>query len=289
MNIEDRINFYLGNLLQFEKFTLTNSCHNLRTFESLNQQETLYDNNLRNLLIETNNSDKIFSYVFGDNENTDTDIYTIVKNRCNDKNNSVILRCLEFHRHWSPYYNKPIDIPYEKKKNKVFWRGTTTGNENRKGNRFDLVTKWMNIDKDIDVGFSFICQRKDKYNKFVKGDCNMNHFLKYKYIISVEGNDKDSGINWKLNSNSLVLMPKPRITSWLMETTLIPNFHYVLLKDDFSDLKDKLNWCNANQSICKNIILNANNYMKQFSDINKEEQIEKDVINKYFSIIESNL
>ena len=31
-------------------------------------------------------------------------------------------------------------------------------------------------------------------------------FLKYKYILSVEGNDKDSGINWNLNSNSVVLM-----------------------------------------------------------------------------------
>ena len=34
-------------------------------------------------------------------------------------------------------------------------------------------------------------------------------------------------------------MPRPTITSWLMETTLIPNFHYILLKDDFSDLHSK--------------------------------------------------
>ena len=32
----------------------------------------------------------------------------------------------------------------------------------------------------------------------------LEELLAYKYILSVEGNDKDSGINWKLDSKSLV-------------------------------------------------------------------------------------
>ena len=76
----------------------------------------------------------------------------------------------------------------------------------------------------------FIEILKRKYNKYVKGKCNISKFLQYKYILSIEGNDKDSGLNWKLNSNSLVLMAKPRVTSWLMETKLIPNYHYILPK-----------------------------------------------------------
>ena len=108
--------------------------------------------------------------------------------------------------------------------------------------------------------------------------------MKYKYILSVEGNDKDSGINWKLNSNSLVLMAKPRVTSWLMETTLIPNYHYVLLKDDFSDLYQKYIWCENNQNKCKKIIQNANLYMKQFKNESIEGKLEIDVLNKYFEL-----
>ena len=108
--------------------------------------------------------------------------------------------------------------------------------------------------------------------------------LKYKYIVSVEGNDKDSGLNWKLNSNSVILMAKPRITTWLMETTLLPDVHYVLLKDDYSDLKEKYIWCEKNKDKCKEIIKNANKFMQQFSNEKKEQEIEEAVINKYFAL-----
>lgn len=65
-------------------------------------------------------------------------------------------------------------------------------------------------------------------------------------------------------------MAKPRCTSWLMETTLVPNYHYILLKDDFSDLENKLKWCNNNQEKCAQIIKNANKFMSQFSDNKKK-------------------
>jgi len=48
----------------------------------------------------------------------------------------------------------------------------------------------------------------------------IEEMLNYKYILSVEENDKDGGIQWKLNSNSLLLMSKSRVISWLTETKL---------------------------------------------------------------------
>ena len=141
----------------------------------------------------------------------------------------------------------------------------------------------------IDVAFSHICQNRGEYSEYVKGKVSINRFLKYKYILSVEGNDKDSGLNWKLNSNSVVLMAKPRVTSWLMETTLIPNYHYVLLKDDFSDLLEKVKWCENNEDKCKDIIKNAHKFMSQFKDEDREEKIEEEVINRYFKIIEEQM
>ena len=113
----------------------------------------------------------------------------------------------------------------------------------------------------------------------------IEEMLKYKYIISIPGNDKDSGINWKLASNSVVLMCKPNIISWLMESTLIPNYHYVLLKDDFSDLLEKYKWCENNQDKCIEIIKNAKTYMNQFSNLDRERQIEDIVIKTYLDRI----
>ena len=80
-------------------------------------------------------------------------------------------------------------------------------------------------------------------------------------------------------------MPKPTITSWLMETTLIPNYHYMLLKDDYSDLEEKLHWCNNNQDKCTQIIRNANFFMDQFNNEIVESYIEDKVLSKYFDLV----
>jgi hypothetical protein len=145
-----------------------------------------------------------------------------------------------------------------------------------------LIERYFNKSDQIDVAFSFTCQGNDKYGSYVKGKEDIREFLKHKYILSVEGNDKDSGLNWKLNSNSLVFMPKPRVFSWLMEDTLIPNVHYIQVNDDFSDLEDKINWCENNQQSCKIIIHNANRYMQQFKDEQNELAIERRVLELYF-------
>lgn len=283
-NISERSKFYLGNLFYDDD----NSIELNDTFiskEQLDKKDKVYNKPLYNIINKSKHKNKKFKWAFGDIQSTNTK-ETLAKNRVKDSgNNSVILRSMEFNRHWGNIYKPPIDnIPFfDKKIPKVFWRGTTTGSEDRPGNRFDLIKRWFNRDDSIDVGLSFVCQDKDNYKKYIKGSVDLEEMLAYKYILSVEGNDKDSGINWKLNSKSLVMMPKPTVTSWLMETTLIPGYHYVLLKDDFSDLKEKFLWCENNQDKCKEIIMNANIYMDKFKINNVEQHIEKEVLNIYFS------
>lgn len=286
MNREDRINYYLGEFINNIKYDDSNMINsdNLE-LNSNSGVFIVYDRALYNLLSKTKNLDKNFCWFRGDNDKIETKSYTLVKNRY-ENNNGIILRCMGFPRHWSNYYNKPTDIPFKNKINKIIWRGATTGKLTDTSNRFQLVTQWYDKDKDIDVGFSQICQNKNEYNKYLKDKKGITDLLKYKYIISVRGNDKDSGLQWKLNSNSLVLMAKPTVSSWLMETKLIPNYHYILLKDDFSDLKEKLRWCKKNPKTCENIIKNANKFMTMFKDNDLEEQLEHDVIKKYFELRE---
>ena len=289
-----RINFYLGqdltkeNISNLDLKNINKDDENKKSIENL-VEENNYDPALKNLLIKTKHITENFYFKPGD-INKPFHSLVLCKNRCAGNKNSVILRCLNFHRHWKNYYNRPQDIPFNKKKNKVFWRGVSTGNETNVANRFQLIKRWCNKCDIINVGFSNLVQNindryTEKYKKFVKGSCNLSQFLKFKYILSVEGNDKDTGLNWKLNSNSVVMMAKPRVCSWLMETTLIPNYHYILLKDDFSDLKQKVIWCNNHPERCKQIVRNARKFMKQFSNAEQEEKIEMAVINKYFEIL----
>lgn len=73
-------------------------------------------------------------------------------------------------------------------------------------------------------------------------------------------------------------MPKPKVSSWLMEDKLIDKFHYIQVKDDFTDLYEKFIWCERNQKECESIIQNAQTFMSNFDDIKKENEIQNSVI-----------
>jgi hypothetical protein len=70
----------------------------------------------------------------------------------------------------------------------------------------------------------------------------LEEMLKYKAIIMVEGNDVASGLKWALLSQSVVLMSKPKHTSWAMEELLEPWIHYVPLNDMSTDVEEKMQW-----------------------------------------------
>ena len=53
-------------------------------------------------------------------------------------------------------------------------------------------------------------------------------------------------------SNSVLLMTKPFIESWRVESKMKPYKHYVPLKKDFSDLDEIMNWCLKNDKRWKN-------------------------------------
>ena len=287
----DRKNFYLGEKLENNTFVIDTPMHNIDYYNpSESAILTIYHEPLKQLLIKTGNAEKKILVYYGDVQyGQSTNALCITKCRNTNDLDGVILRCFECSRHWGTYYNRPKDILFQDKISKIFWRGTTTGSPSCPGNRFKMVETWFDKSENIDIGFSFICQNQNDYSKYVKGCCDVSEFLKYKYILSSPGNDKDSGLQWKLNSNSVVLMPRPRATTWLMESTLIADYHYVLISDEFEDLEDKLNWCKNNDSKCLDIIKNANTFMEQFSDKDKEEELEMDVICTYFNMIDDKL
>jgi archaellum component FlaC len=62
---------------------------------------------------------------------------------------------------------------------------------------------------------------------------------------------------------------------------LKPWVHYVPLKDDTSDLEEKLEWCNSNQEECERIVKNASEYISQFNE-QTEQKIEKRIFEKLY-------
>ena len=108
--------------------------------------------------------------------------------------------------------------------------------------------------------------------------------LDYKFILCLEGNDVASNLKWVMSSNSLAVMPKPKYETWFMEGTLIPNFHYVEIKSDYSDLEEKLNYYIKNTEEALLIIENAHKYVADFQNKDREDLISLLVLQKYFNL-----
>lgn len=297
MNIRDRINFYLGNCdnpeittnIDLPVIKQGNNVYYIynKTHKICNIIKNNYLYPLDTLINECKIINKNIYILVGDIY-IDYKIKAFAKTRPSYTNSHVLLKCLNKPRHWTYFVHDDV-LDFKKKLSKVVWRGSSTGADIDKNNhlvniheanRLVLVEKYFN-NEDVDIGFSRVLPEFHKeYGHLIKNSMSLEEMCRYKYIISVEGNDKDSGLNWKLRSKSVVLMPKPTITSWLMEETLIPNIHYIEIKNDFSDLIDKIQWCNDNQQICQEIVSNANDYMKQFEDTDQELEIEKHIITK---------
>ena len=117
---------------------------------------------------------------------------------------------------------------------------------------------------------------------WLKNKISINEQLKYKFVLCIEGYDVATNLKWVMSSNSIAVMPKPKFESWLMEGKLIPNFHYILIKNDFSDLEERLKYYIKNDSKAYEIIKNANKYIMQFQNKKREDLISLLILEKYF-------
>ncbi|MEQ9467185.1 MAG: glycosyl transferase family 90 [Ekhidna sp.] len=197
----------------------------------------------------------------------------IRKSRKSDDNTSVIFNFRSL-RLTSPCSEAAsVDIPWKKKKNDVIWRGATTGQEQR----VVFVEKYFG---KYDVGFASTKQ-KPHLNHLKKGKVTIKEQLRYKFIISLEGNDVASNLRWILSSNSVPIMTKPYWQSWIMEARLEPGVHYLQLNDDLSNLEEVLDWAVANDDACREIAENGKKYMSQFLDQNHDLPIQKMLLDEY--------
>lgn len=110
--------------------------------------------------------------------------------------------------------------------------------------------------------------------------------LDYKFIMALEGNDVASNLKWVMSSNSIAVMPRPTCETWFMEGKLVPNYHYIEIKNDLSDLEERLTYYINHPDEAQQIINHAHEYVAQFMDEEREEFIQMLVMDKYLSNIE---
>lgn len=175
---------------------------------------------------------------------------------------------------------KSYDFPYDKKIDKAIWRGSTTGGAYSINNyefhpRYKLVKLAAQFPDLIDAKFNNLVfidnEVKDKFHKlnYVSKSLSIADHLKYKYQILVDGNTTSwSRAYWQLFSNSIIFKHNSDNIQWYYDC-LVPYVHYIPVKNDFSDLIEKINWAKKNDDQVKKIIKNANYFAN--NNLKKED------------------
>lgn len=202
-----------------------------------------------------------FRYEFGDVR--DIPIRpTFVKSRpINSHNQNSMILPLEISRHFDFIEDW---VSFDKKINQICWRGACYQPWRKQ------FLKAAQAHAFCDVGDT--SKHSDAQNR--KG--SLRHYLsredqlQYKFLFSIEGNDVASNLKWAMNSNSVVMMTRPKFETWFCESQLLPGVHYIPIKDDFSDLAEQFEYYSSNPKACIEISRNAREYTSQF--LNQERQ-----------------
>ena len=212
------------------------------------------------------------AYEFGDVTHV-PDIPSMVKSRPVVDNDNSILMKLDKVRHF--YFTSDV-IKFEDKNNKIVWRGAA-----HQPHRIKFLEKFYGQSNLFDVG-SFNKGNED--SQYAASFMTIDEQLKSKFILSIEGNDVATNTKWIMSSNSLCFMTKPKFETWFMEGELQPNYHYVLVEDDYSDLEEKIQHYIDNPAEAKYIISNAKKYIEQFLDKKSEDWLNLKVLERCFKL-----
>jgi len=195
---------------------------------------------------------------------------TIVKDRPirDDNSNAVILKFNKF-RH---FYMPADAVTFADKLPAVVWRGDLNN---------PIRVRFLDAARDLpfcDVG----SHKRSAPAEYAKPFLSISQHLRYRYIVSLEGNDVATNLKWIMNSNSLCLMPPPTYETWFAESQLEANVHYAPLDPDFADLGEKVRYFERHPAAAERIIAAANAYCRKFSNERDEQAISLLVLYKYF-------
>lgn len=199
---------------------------------------------------------------------------SIVKSRPLGENQNSVLMKLDKVRHF--IFVKDA-VSFKDKKNMVIFRGKVKGKLSRK--------KFMEMyfgHPMCDLGD--VSKQTDDPIEWQTEKKTIKEHLAYKFIMALEGNDVASNLKWVMSSNSVAVMPRPTCETWFMEGKLIPNYHYIEIKSDFSDLEERLQYYIEHPEEAEQIIKHAHEYVSQFKNTKRERLISLLVLNKYFEM-----
>ena len=223
--VRKRLNYY--NKLE-EKFNLSDAVKSLGYFKLTKRHKTYFFDSYE--YTRYFNEGLRIDFNFGDVTSVPSEP-TIVKSRpiTGNNANSVILN-LDKVRHFT-FINDKKD--FIKKKNMLVGRNVVGQAHRIKFLEMYINHPLCNIGK---------INNDENHADLLRGRMTIEEQLDYKFILCLEGNDVATNLKWVMSSHSLAVMPAPKYETWFMEGTLIPDYHYIQIKDDYSDLEERMEY-----------------------------------------------
>ncbi|TIS54602.1 glycosyl transferase family 90 [Mesorhizobium sp.] len=195
---------------------------------------------------------------------------SIVKSRpiAGENRNAILFKLNKF-RH---FHMPADDVAFADKLPIAVWRGDLNN-----------PIRTLLLEAARDLPFCDVGSPKPKAPpEYRKPYLSIDQQRRYRYIISLEGNDVATNLKWIMSSNSLCLMPPPTYETWFAERQLEPNIHYVPLQPDFADLAERVRHLERHPAEAERIVVAANAYCRTFADERAEQAICLLVLYKYF-------
>jgi len=153
----------------------------------------------------------------------------------------IVDRHYFYHNLYNPFRSFHKGVPFSKKQNKIVFAGQDRGTKYNFTNRRDIEISQRDYFKSDAVS---------KENIVCGGWIDRSEMIHYKYILDIDGNSSTwDATAWKLNSGSVILKTQSCWRQWFYDEYL-PNVHYIPVKDDFSDIQEKYQWCESHPGEC---------------------------------------
>jgi len=201
----------------------------------------------------------------------------------------------EFFREPCSSYREAFNIPWEEKKNAAVWRGASTGCGTTVETNPRLKVSYLSVLHPDKINAGIVKwnnrPRKQANNPYLstienlKGVRTSKHMeyngvvipqvdrmspmeqSSYKYLIHVDGHVSAFRLSYELKMGCVLLLADSQYRMWF-RTLLKPYEHYVPVKQDLSDLVEKIEWCRNNDDKCKIIADNARKFYYQYLEKN---------------------
>ena len=262
--IRKRVNYYNRLRQPIEASSLSKPIYNIR----LRNSHSRYWFDLMRYFRGLDPKKKV-DFINGDTwENPDFPVICKAR-RLDEKAAHCVLFNMDYLRHFTHVRDF---IPFEEKKNVLFFRGDIY----KKPNRIHFFELWASH-PDFNLG-----DTSDRWQSPWPGEkVSIPEHFRYKYILALEGYDVATAVQWICESNCVPVMTRPSVESWLMHGAMIPGVHYIEISPDFSDVADKIAYYNAHPEEARRISEASKEWISQFANPRRESIISYLVAERY--------